>query len=115
MTEPIRQIERAQEGHWRLRMTKGGPLVAACIKRVQTVCEPGNESNAMERSPFLAAFIDGESVAMERVWHYRGDPITEAEHDFMVAEAAWCRANAPEEPAAQPTRRVDLSRLPVPF
>ncbi len=117
MTEPTRQIERAEVGFWTVRYGKNTPRVPAAIMWVETLAEPGCQENDMRgtRSRFLAAFIAGEPVDIEAVWHRKGAPISEEEYRFLCAEAAWSRANAPEEPAAQPMKRVDLSRLPVPF
>ena len=67
------------------------------------------------RSPFLAAFVNDEPVDMDRVWLTKGEPITEAEYAFRVADAKWAAEHAPNEPAAQPHKAVDLRQIPIPF
>jgi hypothetical protein len=117
MTEPPRQLGRPEVGFWRLRLVKGGPLVAACIRWCETDAEPDEPSNDMAgtRSPFLAAFINDQPVDMDRVWHYRGEPIDEATYRFMVADAAWAAVHAPADPAARPHERVNIRQLAIPF
>lgn len=95
-------------------MTKGGPFVAAAIQWVHTTFEPEEPSNKMlgTRSPFLAAFLDGNPVSLDEVWHRKGDPITKAEYDYMVANAAWAKEHAPHEAIATPRKQLDLRLLP---
>ena len=104
-------------GFWLVRLVKRGPLVAACVRVVQTTAEPDNPENDMTgtRSPHLAAFVLDEPVALDRVWNWRLDPITEAEYKFQCANAAWARRFSSEEPIAQPRRPVDLRKVPLPF
>lgn len=112
-----RTLNQPEPGWWLVRLVKGGPLAAACIRVVHTTCEPGNEANDMTgtRSPFLAAFVNDEPVDMDRVWMTRGEPITEAEYKHRCAVAAWAKAHAPNDPAAKPHKRVDLMTAALPF
>lgn len=114
---PSRDLTHPQPGFWLIRTVKGGPRVAACIKIVCTTAEPGQPDNDMHgtRSPFLAAFVLGEPVDLDRVWLTRGEPITEHEHDFRVRDAAWVRQYRPSEPMAQPHKPIDLLQAPLPF
>ena len=106
-----------QPGWWLVKLVKGGPTVAACIRLVLTEFEPDFPQNDMRgtRSPFLAAFVNDEPVDMDRVWLTKGEPITEAEYAFRVADAKWAAEHAPNEPAAQPHKAVDLRQIPIPF
>ncbi len=117
MTEPARQLGRPEVGFWRLRLVKGGPLVAACIRWVKTTYEPDEPSNQMAgtRSPFLAAFVNDQPVDIERVWHSKGEVIDEQTYHFMCADAAWAVTYAPNEPAARPAERVNIRQLAIPF
>ncbi len=104
-------------GYWLVRLAKGGPAVAACIRVVQTTAEPDNPENDMAgaRSPHLAAFVLDEPAALDRVWNWRGAPITEGEYKFQCAIAAWARKYSPDEPIANPRKRVELKNIPIPF
>lgn len=104
-----RAISKPQPGHWLIRLIRNGPLVPACIRRVQTTHEPGAADNQMERSAFLAAFINGEPVDIDRVWMVRGQPISRQEHDYRCAVTDWAMQHAPETIEAQPTKRIDLA------
>lgn len=112
-----RQMLNPQEGYWLIRLVKGGPRVPACIRYMETIVEPGEPGNRMDgtRPRYLAAFVNGEPVALDRVWLSRGDAISEAEHDFRVADAAWAAEHAPDEPAANPTTPIDHLLIPLPF
>ncbi len=117
MTEP-RLTSRPETGWWTVRLGRGTPRVPAAIMWIEPIAaEPGEPLNDMQdtRSGFLAAFIAGEPVGIEEVWHRKGQPISEAEYQFLVAEAAWVRQHAPDEPVANPTKRVDLSQMRIPF
>ena len=103
-----------QPGFWLVRLAKGGPQAPAAIVRVHTTAEPGNPSNAMERSPFLAAFIAGEPVDLDAVWLLRGEPITEAEYRFRVADIEHAKAWRPDDPRGKPREAVDWQTV-LPF
>lgn len=109
-----RRIDQPECGHWMLRLVKNGPLVPAAIMRVHTTRHPETDE-PMERSPFLAAFIAGRPAAIDDVWLYRGQPITEAEYRFRVADLEWAVEHAPHEPIANPRRPVDLATMAPPF
>lgn len=108
-----RRIDQPQEGRWLVRLGRNRPLIPAAIMRVQTTSEPGESSNLMERSPFLAAFIGGEPVALYEVWEGKGTPITDDEYRFRVAEMAWAKRYAPSEPIARPKEAVSLFDRPA--
>lgn len=113
--ERWRRMDRPQEGFWLVRQVKGGPRVPAAIMVVHTTQEPGEPGNLMERSPFVAAFVAGEPVAVDVVWLHRGESITEADYNFRVADIEWAKEHAPDEPQAQPRRRIDLMQATLPF
>lgn len=110
-----RDITAPQPGFWAMKLAKRGVEVGACIRWEETKHEPGEPANAMERSRFLAAFINGKPVALHEVWHRRGRAIDVAEYRRLVADRAWARQHAPHLPEAEPSRPVDLETLPLPF
>jgi hypothetical protein len=110
-----RSLNDPQPGYWLMRMVKGGPRVPATICIVHTTREPGEESNLMDRSPFIAAFIAGDPVSIDDVWHRRGEPITESEYRFRVADLEYARRYAPDEPQAAPRKKIDLMQAKLPF
>lgn len=114
---PSRDLARPQAGWWLIRLAKGAPRVAACIRSVQTTHEPGQPDNDMTgtRSPFLAAFVLDEPVDIDRVWLTRGEVITESEYRYRCADHAWLEKNDPGHPMAAPAEPIDLLTAPVPF
>lgn len=110
-----RRMDKPECGYWLVRQIKGGPRTPASIQVVHTLYEPGEAGNRMERSPFLAAFIAGEPVALDEVWLRRGDPITKEDYEFRVADLRWSREHAPDEPQANPRKAVDLLQATLPF
>lgn len=110
-----RAIDQPKTGWWLMRAVKKGPEVPASIQWEETTHEPGNPENLMERSPILTARIDGRLVAWDRVWNWNKREIPESEFRFRTADAAWARAHAPHEAAANPTKPVDWMQTPLPF
>lgn len=111
----LRFINAPEPGYWAVQLTRGGPLVPACIVFEQTRFEPGELTNIMDRSPILTAYLAGEAVSVHRVWQMRGDPISREIYDFMVRDAAWVRENAPDDPKARPQEAVDWSSVKITF
>lgn len=110
-----RHASQPEPGYWLVRLVKGGPRVPAAIRIVHTTREPGEESNRMDRSPFIAAFIAGDPVSIDDVWHRRGEPITEADYNFRVADVRWAQQHASDEPQTQPRKKIDLMQAKLPF
>jgi hypothetical protein len=112
-----RTMDRPQEGFWLIRCASKGPWVPASIMRLQTVVEPGEPENRMDgtRSPFTAAYISGEVVAVDAVWLRRGRVITRAEYAKQVAEIAANRRAGRYDPRLKPYRAVEMENLELPF
>jgi len=108
-------------GHFKIRLRRGGPYVAARISReCHCTVNGGNENAAHEwrstcdRYPPMFAEADGRYTDVERVWVY-GTPIPEAEYRYLMANADWARAYAPHLPAARPNETIDLNKTPPIF
>lgn len=115
--EMAREYAQIEPGYWLIRLVKGGPRVAARIWWVETVVDPDFPENRMDgtRSPFFAAEIDGAPADLITVWMGRLQSISEQEYRFRVADSAWARQHKPDEPIANPRRRIDLMTAPLPF
>ena len=110
-----RAMQRPETGYWLIRLRRGAPEVPACIRYERTTYEPGLPDNRMDRSPILTARINGDIVPWERVWLTRGRAIDRAEYDYRVAVTEWAIENAPDDPAADATRPIDLLTASLPF
>lgn len=113
-----RIADRPQPGHFKLRLCKGGPFVAASISFAPSTDPETGEP--LDRSWHWEATIAGSLVAdpspswvragVDRVWLF-GTPIDKAEHDFLLSAAAWDRAHAPDAPMANPQKPVDIRAI----
>jgi hypothetical protein len=117
------------EGYWlvreRLGFNKWGPPLPAAIMRVHTTVEPGQPTNRMERSPFLAAFVGGEPVSiysLQQETHTYGNriyrrerEISESDYRFRLADLEWSKQHAPHEPQARPREALNLLQATLPF
>lgn len=82
-----------------------------------TTEEPGEPSNDMAgtRSPFLAAFIAGQPVDLDRVWLSVREECTEEEVKYRMAVITHCQTYEPSAPEAAPFKPVDLMTAAPPF
>jgi hypothetical protein len=104
-------------------LVRGGPRVAARIHFDQDLdiwrVTVGGEDHARTwASAELAeelceALMNGRTFShpLFRVALF-GEPIDQAEHDFLLKRAAWAREHDPESPAARPDRPINLGTLP---
>jgi hypothetical protein len=118
-------VSLCQPGHWKLRIVRHGALVPARIFWCDH--EPGNEENRLDRwpVPFSAGEVAGEWVDPRWIWlrviggnavqWKRAEPIEASEYRYLMADMSWARLYAPDEPIANPRRRVDLDQIAIPF
>ena len=105
---------------WAIRLAKGSVEVGARI--FWTACPDCGATidgsfppNISERSPSLAAEINGTPAAIDEAWLRRGRRINEAEYLRLVGNRAWARQQAPDRPEANPKTAVDHLTAPLPF
>lgn len=107
----------------KLRRVRHGPWVPAEICRrdglisvrecgeetVSTICADGIDAAIADM------MIKGASVFADPVIRALafGVEISKADHDLMVATAAWARSNEPDHPAADPRKPIDLGTMPI--
>lgn len=115
------------EGFWLIRLKKRAPLVPA--RTYLTSSEPGNPKNLLDRwpLPILAGEILGQVcdpldifAAPERQplrsLIKNGVHLSVEEHyRFRVADAQHAAEHRPEDPLADPLKRVNLENLPPLF
>jgi hypothetical protein len=110
-------------GHWVIKLRKHAPLIPA--RTFWCDHEPGNPENKLDRwpLPFIAGEIAGDIAdpldifgARDRApLEPRGGLTIEQEYAYRVADIRHARRWRPDHPIANPTRRVVLSRMPIPF
>lgn len=106
-----RRVDEPSPGFFRIRLVKGGPWVAAEIRRgedkVWTGLIDGKPGETSSADPAAASDVF-------RIWH-SGEFIPEHEHAYLVQRAQWCRIHQPDSPEANPTRPIDIGRQPPAF
>lgn len=116
-----RNLDKPEPGYYRMRLVKGGALVACAI-----VYGPPNDPETgepLDRSWRWSALIDGQEAGepdhqptanIEWIWT-SGEQIDRETYDLMLAQATWDRTYAPKAPAATPRRAIPLNDMPLPF
>lgn len=101
-----------QAGWFKRRLSKGGVYVAARI----WLDQPTDESGELIGQEEMRCEVNGERRDPQQEWLWLANyPISEAEYRYMIADAKWARANAPDDPHADPTQAVDHLKTPTPF
>jgi hypothetical protein len=99
-------------GFYRTRLSKGAPDSAVRIWLGHGL-DPDTGEEMTERPMHWQASINGQRVPLERVWPGCGrSPISEAEHDRIVARNATLDEESPFYDARVP---VDIGSAPPPF
>lgn len=108
--KPHHDIARPVAGHYRRRLVRGGPWVPVRIWYGPPADpETGEE---LDRSPRWQAQVGDEIRDGVEEWpSCCNNPIDAAEWRYLMAERDWCREFAPDEPAANPTKPIDLGAL----
>src|SRR5439155_27202766 len=119
------QIGEARPGFYTVRLVRGGLSVPVKIWFGRPIID-GEEQ---DRSPRLCIEVDGrtcrpeiDETTGERIGRVPLDPIyddiwpscrpiSEREYLFMRRRSAWAREHAPDHPAADPRKPVDLRRM----
>lgn len=115
----MRQIDQPRPGFFKLRLVRGGPWVGALIflpcpmAPAEPDIHPDEWCMPLDRSRHLQATIGSRAADIDRVW--MGHEIDAAEYRYLTESAAWDRVYAPEAPAANPTKAIDLTQLPPIF
>lgn len=122
--QPPRRIDQVTPGFYRVRKVKGGPWIGAEIVVQDSmifVSEDGAPSFDGVSVNALADLIvdcvsDGDAFRhplLRVAWF--GTLITEAEYRHLLAMSNWAQMHAPDHPAANPGKRIDINTLPIKF
>lgn len=87
MQEPMRIVDRPQPGLFKLRRFRGGPWVAARIRRI-CLCTIGggvehDHTDACDRRGSLTAEINGVEASPDHVWNY-GRSVSVEEYERLL-------------------------------
>lgn len=97
---------------WRCRLVRKGPWVPARLWRE----EERDETGALLADVRYFAEVDGLPVDpfSPPSWPF-WQAISEAEWRYLTETSRWAHAHAPDDPAANPRRRIDLNAIPTLF
>lgn len=105
-----RAIATPEPGHFKMKLTRGGPFVSALIHRPCPIEFNPETFQSIDRYPHLVAEIDSKPADVLRVWT-SGKPISQAEYLYLRDDRAWCRAYTPDAPEANPDQAIDLGNM----
>lgn len=98
-------------GFYKRRLVKGGPFVPVAIWFERELDEAGD----LLSDEVVKCTVDGRLADVDSTWSYcAGSPITEAEFDYLSRVSSYAKANDTREPLANPRRRIDPLKFPLP-
>lgn len=108
------RVDVPTAGFYVVRLVKNGPRVPVFIWHGAPMDPETGE--LLDRSPRWQALRGGKQIDIDEVWPSAlKEPITEDEYDHLMAVKAWAERYAPHSPEANPTKPIDLHRLPSIF
>lgn len=103
--------EDPQAGFYKRRLVKAGPWVPV---QIWTEAER-DEAGDLLCDEVLKCSVDGRLVDVEAHWTYcAANPISEAEFDYLARVSAHAKARNPREPLANPRKKIDPLKFPLP-
>lgn len=106
-------VTQPTEGWYQMRLVAGGVKVG--IRIFHGPPKDPVTGEELDRSWRWQAECNGEPIDIDRVWPSAGrEPITAAEYQYLTEMARWAARHAPESPAANPCRPIDLIAAPLP-
>lgn len=100
-----------QCGWFKRRLVKAGPFVPA---RIWLYSEIDEETGELAGDEELQCEVVGERADPEEQWPWLcGNPISEAEFNYMMAVREHVAVHSPDEPLANPRQAVDWLKVPV--
>jgi hypothetical protein len=105
---PPVEADKPEPGFYKRKLVKNGPWVGCRIWIEEERDEDGNLISDVA----YHCEVDGKPADAFAQWLWLAShPITESEYRFMVDDAAWCRAHAPDDPKANPARPINPSEV----
>lgn len=109
------RIDEPVAGWYAVRMTRGGPLVAARLWYGPPL-DPEPPHEPLDRSYRWQGLKAGQECSLEDLWPFcASSPITEATYEHMLAVQAWAENHAPDAPEANPRAAVDPLTCAIPW
>lgn len=110
---PIEITEVPECGYYKTRLVPKGPWVPVKIT-LRQIFVFGTRDELEQPEEFVALVNEREADAW-RIWPTcAGEPISQAEYDYMVDRKRYAEEHASHEPAANPRRAVNWLDVPTP-
>lgn len=106
---PPRKSDTPEPGFYLIRLTRGGPWVGAQITH-----DDADGWRAMIDGIWSGPSNDPWLVSGLETIHWYGRASTESEVKYRIGLKRWAEIHAPDAPAANPTKAVNLDKL-IPF
>lgn len=113
---PLDPWDAAVRWRWyTTRLAKGAPEIACELRIVDGDRDP--DTGELMSDQLLVALVDGNRQDFGNGWPigWPWKPVDRLTFRTRLEQAAWARNYAPQDPLANPHRRPDLSRAPLPF
>lgn len=99
-------------GWFKRRMVRGGVYVPA---RIWVLQECGDDGELLDDET-LQCEVNGKWADPEDAWSYIcGHPITVEEYNYLEAARVWAETYSPDDPFANPRRKIDHLTTPILF
>lgn len=108
------RVDQPVPGFYRRKLVKNGPYVGVVIFYA---CPMDPESGEpMQRSRHLLCQVNGDWADPIDQWSWvAGNRVTQAEYNFLLADAAHAMEFRPTAPRANPRQAIDLLESELPF
>lgn len=108
------RVDQPEPGFYRRKLVKGGPFVGVAIFYA---CPMDPESGEpMQRSRHLLCQVNGEWSDPVDQWSWvAGSRVTQAEYEYLLADAAHAMEFRPAAARANPRRAIDLLDVELPW
>lgn len=118
-------MNRIRVLHYAVQQAKGAVRIGLCLE--WSSGRDPDTGELLDRSWRWRAWLNGESLPLEDIHavimiagqdepYVKGERIDELEYERLVQDRKWARDHAPNDPAANPRKAVDLAKMaPIKF
>lgn len=119
---PSRPIDRVIPGHYRVRLVRRGPWVAATIEIRDGTIWISEGDREPRYGCTVAEYLDlvVEHTAEGNAFRHPvlriswfGEPISARDHAHLVRMERWASENRRDHPAASPKQPIDMGTVPI--
>jgi hypothetical protein len=98
-------------GFYKRRLVKGGPFVPV---QIWIEGDRDDAGELVDDERILCSVNGREADAVDNWMYCCVHPISEAEFDYLTSLSSFARVHAPREPLANPKKKIDPLKFPLP-